>query len=333
MRNYVSFCLMGVLLFGLSAVIAQAPPSAPGYHWHYFPGDASQIALYTRGVQIGNLNVETGDYFRHLPMGGFEDEPSEPPIAPPDGITGPFRCGCSKECACFKKKCGCRDGKRCNKDCKCQRVIGGGDAGHVEPDGTMNYGLVLEKIQQSPDHIVNGKEATKEQVLEAIRTGQLDAQKPTLPDDAKWLCVTVIGPDEFTRPILNDFATNPALAPFKDKIKVKGYAPDHWAVRDTGFVSPSIYYQAADGKVLYRWDAYAGAEKTAEELRHRDPNYQPDNDPRPNQPKPNAPGGETDLGMILGMIGAGVGGFGCFTILVVFCIFGLILLVRHARAS
>lgn len=82
------------------------------------------------------------------------------------------------------------------------------------------------------------------------------------------------------------------LAPWKERIKVQDYPPDHWAVRDAGFVTsgnPTIYCQAADGTVLHRQDEYRGPDALAEVLRKADPTYRPEKDPDLNKSLSNLP--------------------------------------------
>jgi hypothetical protein len=155
----------------------------------------------------------------------------------------------------------------------------------VEPDGTLNFGLELGKMPSTGKHLLNGKEVTKEAILEALGT-------PQLLDDSKWLCLTIIGPDAARRQVLNDLRSAPPLAAWRDRIKVRDYPPDHWAVRDAGFKGngrPTIYCQAADGKVLHRQDDYRGPEALAEVLRKADPGYRPENDPDLNKTQTNVP--------------------------------------------
>ncbi len=124
-------------------------------------------------------------------------------------------------------------------------------------------------------HLLNGKEVSKAEILQAIG-------KPPLPNDSQWLCLTVIGPEAARKQVVNDLASASALAAWKDKIKVQDYPPDHWAVRDAGFQcdgNPTLYCQAPDGKVLHRQDDYRGPEALAEVLRRADPAYRPEKDP------------------------------------------------------
>ncbi len=155
----------------------------------------------------------------------------------------------------------------------------------VEPDGTMNFGLDLSRMAPAGKHILNGKEVSKQTLLEALG-------EPRIPDDSRWLCLTIIGPDASRQRVLDDLQSAPALAPWRGRIKVQAYPPDHWAVKDAGFQcsgEPTIYCQAPDGKVLHRQDGYRGAEALAEVLRKADPSYRPEKDPDLNRPLANVP--------------------------------------------
>lgn len=155
----------------------------------------------------------------------------------------------------------------------------------IEADGTLNFGLDRTHLRAGGRHLLNGKEVSKAELLQALG-------EPRLRDDSKWLSLTVIGSEAARKKVLNDLQISPALAPWKDRIKVQDYAPQHWAVRDAGFVTngqPTIYCQAADGTVLHRQDEYRGPEALAEVLRQADPTYRPQRDPDLNRPLSNVP--------------------------------------------
>ncbi|MHB1423483.1 MAG: hypothetical protein ACYC3I_09875 [Gemmataceae bacterium] len=157
--------------------------------------------------------------------------------------------------------------------------------GKVESDGTINFGLDQARLRAGGKHLLGGKEVSKEELLQAIG-------RPQLPKDDKWLSLTIIGPEAARKMVLSDLLNSPFLMPWKDRIKVRDYPPDHWAVKDAGFVTtgqPTIYCQAADGTVLHRQDAYRGPEALAEVLRRADPNYQPERDPDLNKPLSSVP--------------------------------------------
>ncbi len=229
------------------------------YEWRSFADDKDQIALWRDGRQLGNYRFSTGQYFPRLAPDVW-GSPCEPPYPPP--------CRCCEGCRC-ESDCKCPQGKPCCHGCPCLYPA------RIEPDGTINFGLDLARIPPVQEHILNGKEVSKEELLKAIG-------KPQLPDDSKWLCLTIIGPDAARQRVLEDLRSSPTLAAWKDKIKVQDYPPDHWAVKDSGFVTtgkPTIYCQAPDGKVLHRQDEYRGPEALAEVLRKADAGYQPEKDP------------------------------------------------------
>jgi hypothetical protein len=146
------------------------------------------------------------------------------------------------------------------------------------PPPARNFGLVPGKIQSGEHFYLNGHEVSR---LEVQRV--LGAADPRIPDDAHRLHLTVIGEAAEREAVLADLKNHPALRPWHDRLAVKGYDADHWAVTRQGFRAggrPTIYLQAPDGTVLHHQDDYqGGAENLAEALRRADPNYQPDNDP------------------------------------------------------
>lgn len=165
----------------------------------------------------------------------------------------------------------------------------------VEPDGTVNFGLDRDRMPAAGQHLLNGKEVGKETLLEAIGP-------PRLPEDGQWLYLTVIGSEDERKKILNDLQSSLILTPWKDRLKVHDYPPDHWAVAECGFVTsgkPTIYCQAADGRVLHRQDRYRGPEALAEVLRKADPRYAPEKDPDLNRPLFGEPLGILLLGGVL----------------------------------
>lgn len=166
-------------------------------------------------------------------------------------------CGCQPECQC-DPDCGCVSGATpCQNGC------------------FQNFGVDQTKLGGLEAYKINGKPVTKAQAEKAIQGGQV-------PDDAHKLRLTVIGQESERKQVLADLAASPALVPFKDKLLVQAYAPDHWAVAQAGFVTtgkPTVYLQAPDGKVLHRQDDYQdGADGLAKALRKADPDYKPDKD-------------------------------------------------------
>jgi len=105
---------------------------------------------------------------------------------------------------------------------------------------------------------------------------------PPIPDDSGKLHLTIIGSDAERRRVLQDLATAPELAEFRDRFLVQDYPPDHWAVALCGFYTaghPTIYLQQASGKVLHRQDDYDGPKRFAEALRKASNTYDANRDP------------------------------------------------------
>lgn len=137
-----------------------------------------------------------------------------------------------------------------------------------------NYGVDTDKMDGKRKYYRQGNEVTREQAYGAF----------DLPNDSGKLRVTVIG--DGREQVVKDLGDHPALAVYKGQYLLQAYAPDHWAVKDAGFVTsgkPTIYIQKPDGKVLHRQDTYS-AESLADALRKVQPNYQPAKDPNVNNP-------------------------------------------------
>lgn len=147
--------------------------------------------------------------------------------------------------------------------------------GSIDSDGTINFGVDRKRLPAAGKHLLDGKEVSREELLQAI-------VEPSFPDDSALPSLTIIGPEALRSKVLNDLQSSPFLAPWKERIKVRDYGPDHWAVKEAGFVTtgrPTLYCQAPDGTVLHRQDEYRGPQALAEVLRKVDPVYQPERDP------------------------------------------------------
>jgi hypothetical protein len=231
--------------FVVLILLVLAGVAAAGYEWRTFPDDKDELSLWQDGVQIGNFRVSAKKYYPRLAPGVWGD-PCPPPYPPPLDVITP---------------------------------------GQIESDGTINFGLDRSRMSAAGKHLLDGKEVSKEELLQALG-------KPSLPDDSQWLSLTIIGPEAARKNALSDLQSSQFLAPWKERLKVQDYPPDHWAVKDAGFVTtgnPTIYCQAPDGTVLHRQDVYRGPEALAEVLRKADPTYNPERDPDLNKPLSSVP--------------------------------------------
>ena len=138
-----------------------------------------------------------------------------------------------------------------------------------------DFGVDADKVSASTRYTLSGKEVSRQEAERAIEDSRL-------PDHAGMLRVTVIGPREQTRSVLDDLAKSS----LGDRIIAKAYVGSHWHVAQSGFAtdgSPTIYVQAADGTVLHRLDDYAGGieglTSTLAKLRKPSPDYDKTKDP------------------------------------------------------
>ena len=245
------------------------------YQWQEFEKPEKEwVKLTLGGVQVGAWHRTEG-YYLPLVVGQFGPRCS-PPIAPPRQLVGQAGKPCPSGC-CSGPSCPCQDGKRCSEPgCPCL----------FQADArTPNFGVFTDQIK--PGRItLNGREVSRQDAYEAI-------EGKGLPDFTGKQRITVIGTQADRQRVLADLAK----APEASKTVVKDYAPDHWAVAQSGFKtsgSPTIYLQAADGKVLHRQDDYAdGVKGIVKALRRADPAYDPAKDPdlrRDPTPAPPTPG-------------------------------------------
>jgi hypothetical protein len=122
---------------------------------------------------------------------------------------------------------------------------------------------------------------------QSVAESRLASPESLVPDDSTNLRLTVIGSPEQRRRVLGDLVENTDLAEACRGMFVQSYAPTDWAVADAGFVttgSPTIYLQAANGRVLHRQDEYHGPERLAAALRRARPDYDPSKDPNRDRP-------------------------------------------------
>jgi hypothetical protein len=163
------------------------------------------------------------------------------------------------------------------------RLAGGGWGGACEPPvlrpegkavgGKPVFGVDPSRIRRDRTSI-NGRSVTTQEAIKALEAN--------LPDDARHLRVTVIGPDDSRKAVLGDLQTHPSLAAWKGQLVVQEYGPEDWAVKGAGFHAggtPTIYVQSPGGTVLHRQDGYGGPDELAAALRKLDPNYDAKKDP------------------------------------------------------
>jgi hypothetical protein len=297
-----------ILLFGLACPAAVAWPrdtvgaagapcggccngfsAAPaGWEWRCLPGSET-FGLFRGGVQVGAWTPANG--YQPLYPGDVWGEPQDAPVDLPGILRTARRCLCNRDCHCGFA-CDCFRRGKCSAGCNCAPpkekkdppAAAGksgrpelAEGGRVENDGTLNFGLDREHLAgpRPERYSINGREASKEDVLRLLQA--------QVPDDTSKPFLTVIGAPESRRQVLNDLENHPSLAPWKGKLRVQAYNPDDWAVARAGFVTggnPTVYLQAADGKVLHRQDDYGGgADGLAAALRRADPGYDPAGDP------------------------------------------------------
>jgi hypothetical protein len=133
-----------------------------------------------------------------------------------------------------------------------------------------NYGVI-------PDEIVPGRVLLNG--VPVNRARGIESLAAVVPDTQGKVWVTVIGPGR--EKVEADWGSAPELAPYRDRVILKSYPPDHWAVRP-GFVakgSPTVYVETSAGQVLSRTDGYEGPAALATALRKTDPSYDPSRDP------------------------------------------------------
>ena len=226
------------------------------YKWVSVP-NATQYALYKDNVQIGNFDYESKVY---CPFRGNSEwgEPTEPPTPapPPKPTTKKPELGVKKEVSVKNAEM---------------------PGSTIDENGVQNFGILPDPNpgqDPEPRYQVNGKEATRGQVIQAFEGHAVDQSTK--------LRLTVIGPRQSRQAVLEDVKRTPGLQSVVSNFLLKDYDPTDWEVARSGFFtqgSPTIYVQAPTGKVLHRQDSYTGAEDLAGVLRKANDQYKAEADP------------------------------------------------------
>jgi hypothetical protein len=175
----------------------------------------------------------------------------------------------------------------------------------------QNFGVDQEHLSLAEAYYLNGRHASQREVFSAI------AASGTLTDDSQKLHLTVIGD---SNPVLADLQSNPALAPYKDKLLLQAYPANHWALAPFQLPPSTPFYLCIQrparfgnrSQVLHAQTAYTGPEPLLNEaLRKADPNFQPlsvpdlskpPSPPPPPEPKPMDPTHPAVTGFAGGML-------------------------------
>lgn len=225
-----------------------------------------------------------GYLYRHGKLYGFWDYTNSRWLPVVAGTPMPFKRmpnPCGEGCPCDQcgDDCKCSAGNVCSESCEC---VAAEKARRAPIE--QNFGINLSKM--TPD---TGKTVYRYKGAEIPRVQAHHAVEGSLPDDAGKLRLTAIGDKAAREQVAKDVTTSKAFEKLRDSLIVKDYAPDHWAVKDMGYVAsgrPTIYLQAPDGKVLHRQDDYDGgpealaaAVEKVEAIRKPDPKYNAKTDP------------------------------------------------------
>jgi hypothetical protein len=221
-------------------------PAVPEWEWRT-SSDGSRADLYHFG--------------RYVRSHYYETEAKPDPFVPANAARPAKKadCDCAPCCDCGEH-CNCPNGRPCCDGCRC--IVRGQSLPRW-----MTHGTDPERLTTREEYRLGGRVVSREEALKALQAGQLT-------DDSKKPRLTVIGSAEERQKVLAGLP-----AEVRDRFLVKDYAPDHWAVKGAGFKTdghPTVYVQAADGKVLHRQD---DGEGVVEAVRKADPNYDPRKDP------------------------------------------------------
>jgi len=168
-------------------------------------------------------------------------------------------------------------------------------------------GVVQEKLTGGDKYIINGKEATKEQVHEKLGDKRL-------LDDRKKVRITIVTTKEEGEKIHKLLREQADFKLIEDFSITRVYQTADWHIEHHKVTkTPTIIEQAPCGKVLHRQEDFSGdkaAEECAAALRKGKDGYQPELSPDLRRINPAGPGNFFDLGAILGL--CVVGALGIF---------------------
>lgn len=161
-------------------------------------------------------------------------------------------------------------------------------------------GVMREKLHEFQGYRLNGQPVAPAVGLRSIKGG-------TVPNDAGRPFLVMVGAKEACDRLESDFASSPALAPYRDKFRLQTYPPgfDQLARFDREgrpLYPDGLCIVATDGQELHRQASYAGPEQLAEALRQADPTYNPANTPDLTRPViPGLPNVDVNVLMVLSL--------------------------------
>lgn len=220
------------------------------FRWVPVP-NCDQFALYAGNTQIGGYDYSIGVY-RPYYSNAHWGEPTPAPVAPPATPETTQKAEVKKTSL---------DVTGCT----------------IDENGVQNFGVQPdpnEKPTTTPRYEVNGKPASKHEVLQAFES--------KAGDQSTKLRLTVIGPRQSRQVVLEDLKRTLDLQGVLKDFLLKDYDPEDWEVSRSGFYTkgqPTIYVQAPSGKVLHRQDSYTGPDELAAVLRKANDQYKPEADP------------------------------------------------------
>ncbi len=244
---------------------------ADAYEWRSYPDDATQVALFKNGVQVGAYSHTYTLYRPYHRDGDRWGLACPPPVAPPSVPPPPAPPIDGRK----QRACPCEPGCDCDgKPCRCGPV--------TAVEAAEDFGVRKDKIH-TDGYSVQGRHVTSAEATKVLARGSTP-----LTDDSNKLRLTVIGTVPECAQVLNDLRSHPAFAQLRDKVLVQSYRPGDWAVagvrlEDGGH--PDVVVQGppdakGQARVLLRWHDYQkGAEELGGALRRADPNYDPRQDP------------------------------------------------------